>query len=178
MSKILTTQLTGLLQRIQSNEEDSIEETARLLAQAGIGQGQVYFACFGELEGVVLNAELSTAPFTKFAKWTTETVLTSADRLIIFTRSGNDPQAVALAKKLNDAFIPFSAVASEVASESNELSELAYTYVSMKIRGGLLPHPTNLGERIVIPHLLTALFVYEAIKLAYDEMLSNDDELE
>lgn len=34
MSKILTTQLSGLLQRITQNEEDAIEETARLLAQA------------------------------------------------------------------------------------------------------------------------------------------------
>ena len=40
MSKILTTQLTGLLQRIQQSEEESIEETARLLAQARLGKGQ------------------------------------------------------------------------------------------------------------------------------------------
>lgn len=177
MSKILTTQLTGLLQRIRQGEEESIEETARLLAQAGIGQGYVYFACFGEFEGIAMNAVTSAEPFVKFAKWTPETELLSADRVIIFTRSGNDSQAVALAKKLNDAFIPFSAVASEVASESNELSELAYTYVSMKMRGGILPHPTNLGERIVFPHLIAALFIYEAIKLSYDEM-TNDDELE
>ena len=41
MSKILTTQLTGLLQRIQQTEEESIEETARLLEQAAIGQGTI-----------------------------------------------------------------------------------------------------------------------------------------
>ena len=54
MSKILTTQLTGLLQRIQQSEEESIEETARLLAQAAIGQGYVYFASFGELVGIII----------------------------------------------------------------------------------------------------------------------------
>lgn len=37
--------------KIQQNEEDAIEETARLLAQAAIGQGTVYFACFGEMQG-------------------------------------------------------------------------------------------------------------------------------
>ena len=47
MSKILTTQLTGLFQRIGQSEEEAIEETARLLAQAAIGQGTVYFATFG-----------------------------------------------------------------------------------------------------------------------------------
>ena len=132
----------------------------------------MYFACFGELSGVALNAIYSADPLTKLAEWTPEIQLSAADRVIIFARSGNDPEAVALAKQLHNAFIPFSAVASEVASETNELSELAYTYVSLKIRGGILPHPVNLGERIVMPHLMAALFVYEAIKLAFDEMIS------
>lgn len=178
MSKILTTQLTGLLQRIQQSEEHAIEETARLLAQATIGQGVVYFAGFGELEAVVHNALTSAEPFTNAAKWTPDTSVADADRVIIFTRSGQDAAAIALAKQLNDTFIPFAAVASEVPSESNELSELAYTYSSLKMRGGILPHPTNLGERIVMPHLIAALFIYEAIKMDYDEMISDDDELE
>ena len=52
MSKILTTQLSGLLQRITQNEEDAIEETARLLAQAAIGEGNVYFACRNADSGI------------------------------------------------------------------------------------------------------------------------------
>lgn len=80
MSKILTTQLSGLLQRIIQSEEDSIEETARLLAQAGIGEGNVYFACFGEMQVVELNACHAVERFTKLAPWTKETVLTEADQ--------------------------------------------------------------------------------------------------
>lgn len=178
MSKILTTQLTGLLQRIQQSEESAIEETARLLAQAGITEGVIYFACFGEMAAVALNAVASADPFVKFAKWTPTVEIHSTDRVIIFTRSGTDAEAITLAKALNDEFIPFAAVASEPASETNELSELAYTYISLKVRGGILPHPTNLGERIVMPHLMAALFIYEAIKLEFDEMISDEDELE
>ncbi|MEK4424005.1 DUF2529 family protein [Solibacillus sp. FSL K6-1523] len=178
MSKILTTQLSGLLQRIQQSEEGAIEETARLLAQAAIGQGTVYFACFGEMEGVALNALHGAAPFVNFATYSNEVTLLSADRVIIFTRSGNDEDAVLLARQLNEAFIPFAAVASEVASVTNELSELAYTYICLKMRGGILPHPTNLGERIVMPHLIAALFVYEAIKMEFDEMISDDDDFD
>ena len=174
MSKILTTQMSGLLQRIQTSEEEAIEDTARLLAQAGIGQGHVYFACFDELKAVELNALESTAPFAKLVPWTADTELTETDRVIIFTRSCQNPDAVALAKKLYDAFIPFAAVASEIASEDNELSELAYTYISLKIRSGILPHPTKLGERIVFPHLMAALFIYEAIKMEYDDMIIDD----
>lgn len=178
MSKILTTQMTGLLQRISSSEEFAIEDTARLLAQAAIGEGSVYFVCFDELQAVEMNALYGADPFYKLAKYTDDTVLTDADRVIIFTRSASNPAALAFAQKCYDDFIPFAAVASEVASDDNVLSDLAYTYVSLKMRGGILPHPTKLGERIVFPHLMAALFIYEAIKMEYDEMIGEKDGLE
>jgi hypothetical protein len=177
MSKILTTQLTGLLQRIEKTEEEMIGDTARVLAQAGIGEGIVYFACFGELEGIMINALYGADPFKKAARWTPDVQFSSADRVIIFSRSATNEEALALARELNEAFIPFSAVASEVASADNELSELAYTYISLKIRGGILPHPEKLGERIVFPHLMAALYVYEALKMEYDEMVEDDEEV-
>ncbi len=175
--KILTTQLTGLFQRIAQSEEDAIEETARLLAQATVGQGKVYFACFDGLETVELNALNSSEPFYKLEKWTTETEITDVDRVCIFTKSSQNEAAINLAKKLYEKFIPFAVIASEPPSDTNELSELAYTYISMKIRGGILPHPTKLGERTLIPHLLSALYIYEAVKLSYDEFITDDDEL-
>ncbi len=176
MSKILTTQMTGLLQRIQTSEEEAVEDTARLLAQAGIGQGNVYFACFGEMKGIEINALNGAAPFMKAVPWSLEAGVTEADRVIIFTRSCKDEEALSLAQRLYDEFIPFAAIASEPAGDDNELSELAYTYISMKIRGGILPHPSKLGERIVFPHMMAALFIYEAIKMEYDEMVSGDEE--
>ena len=174
MSKILTTQITGLLQRIEKTEEEMIGDTARVLAQAGIGEGTVYFACFGEMEALAIHALKSNDPFKKGALWNNQTELTSADRVIIFTNSANNEDALNLARTLSDAFIPFSAVASEVASDENLLSELAYTYISLKVRGGLLPHPEKIGERIVFPHLFAALYVYEALKIEYDEMVEDD----
>lgn len=175
--KILTTQLTGLLQRISQSEEEAIEETARLLAQASVGEGKVYFACFDGMEGVELNALYGAEPFYRLEKWTPDTVISDVDRVCIFTKSSQNEDALALAKQLTEEFIPFAAVASEKADEGNPLSELAYTYVSMKVRGGILPHPTKLGERTLIPHLFAALFVYEAIKLSYDEIVFDDEEL-
>ncbi|WP_274309089.1 DUF2529 family protein [Solibacillus daqui] len=176
MSKILTTQLTGLLQRIGQSEEEAIEETARLLAQAAIGQGTVYFATFGEMDAIAMQAELGVQRFTKFARYNDSVKLIPADRVIIFTRQANDAQVIQLAQKLHADFIPFAAVASEVASEDNELSNLAYTYISLKMRGGILPHPTKLGERIVFPHIMAALYIYEAIKMEFDEMVDDDED--
>lgn len=178
MSKILTTQLTGLLQRIEKGEEESIGDTARLLAQAGIGEGIVYFACFGEFAGVAINALTGVDPFKKALLWAPNVILNSTDRIILFTRSDSDTEALALARKLSADFVPFSAVASEVASVENELSELATTYISLKIRGGILPHAEKLGERIVFPHLIAALYVYEALKMEYDEIIEDEGDFE
>lgn len=174
MSKILATQLNGLFQKIVQKEEETIEETARLLAQASVGEGNVYFACFGDLQAVEAHALSSENAFFKLKKWTPETEIHDADRVLIITKSSNDEDALKLANQLNEQFIPFAAIASEVAGDENKLSDLAYTYISMNVRGGLIPHPTKLGERVVIPHLFAALFIYEAIKLNYDEMLDDD----
>ncbi len=178
MSKILTTQLTGLLQRIEKSAEESIGDTARLLAQAGIGEGIVYFAAFGELAGVAINALDGADPFKKASLWAPHIILNSTDRIILFTRSCNDIEALTLARKLSANFVPFSAVASEVAGADNELSELATTYMSLRIRGGILPHAEKLGERIVFPHLMAALYVYEALKMEYDEMIEEESDFD
>lgn len=169
MLKMLTTQLSGLLQRIATGQEDAIEETARLLAQAGIGQGRVYFACFDELQAIELNALQAGEPFTKLQSWTIHTELTDVDRVCIFTRHAEHPEALALAQSLYDAFIPFAVVASEKEGDAGEMANLAYTYISIGIQKGLLPN--DVGERIVMPHTFAALFIYEAIKIAYDEFL-------
>lgn len=176
MSKILATQINGLLQKIIQEEEFNIEETARLLAQASIGQGHVYFACFGELRAVEYNALYGAEPFHKLLPWASDIELTEADRICIFTRNCQNESALKLAQHLSDNFIPFAVVAAEKAGYDNELSNLAYTYVSTNLHKGLLPN--DYGERIVLPHTIAALFVYEAIKLTYDEMLSTDNELD
>lgn len=173
MLKMLSTQLNGLFQKIIQNEDETIEETARLLAQASVGQGNIYFACFDEMQAIELNALNSADCFTNAKKWNTDTSITTVDRVCIFTRNSNNEEALRLAKQLNEQFIPFAAISSEKADDTNLLSELAYTYITLHVRGGILPHPTNLGERSVYPHLLAALFIYEAVKLNYDEMIED-----
>ncbi|AMX00881.1 DUF2529 family protein [Rummeliibacillus stabekisii] len=169
MLKMLSTQIGGLLKRVATDQEEAIEETARLLAQAGIGEGFVYFACFDELKAVEINAMQAAEPFQQLRPFTPEANITDIDRVCIFTRTAHDPNALKLAQTLYDAFIPFAVVASEKVENAGKMADLAYTYISMDIKKGLLPN--DLGERIVLPHSLTALFIYEAIKMSYDEMV-------
>ncbi|PJK16823.1 hypothetical protein CQS04_06630 [Chryseomicrobium excrementi] len=171
--KMLTTQLAGLLQRIATSQEEAIEETARLVAQAAVGEGKIYFAAFGEMDAVYANAQASGL-FPRLARWTPDTEVTSADRVLILTPSAASEKALQLAKQLSDAFIPFSVIAPEKQTEDNELAELAYTYVSLGFTKGLLP--TDTGERIVLPYAFAALFVYEAILMAVREMTDEDEE--
>ncbi|MEK3935823.1 DUF2529 family protein [Sporosarcina sp. FSL W7-1349] len=167
--KILSTQVSGLLQRIVTNEEEAMEETARLLAQATAGEGRVIFAAVGEMGAVTATALRGVEPFAGAARYEADMPISSADRVWLLTRSATDPAALELARRLAEQFIPFGALAAEKPDEDNELADLAYTYISTGLMKGLLPGEN--GDRIVQPHALAALFVYEAVKLVYDEML-------
>ena len=171
--KILTTQISGLFQRIATNGEEAIEETARLLAQATIGEGRVILAGFEEMEAVIATALDGVEPLHGAVRYENDMEIGSADRVWLLTRSASDEQALKLAQLLADRFIPFAALAAEKPGDDNVLEDLAYTYVATGLTRGLLPSEN--GERIVQPHAMAALFVYEAVKLAYDEMISEED---
>lgn len=168
--KMLTTQLNGLLDRIAKNNEDSIEETARLLAQATVGEGRIIIAAFDELKAVHTVATMSENPLVGAIAYQSELSIGHADRVWIFTRSVNDPRALELARNLAEVFIPFAVVAPEKETD-HELFDLAMTSISTGLLRGLLPGEN--GERIVEPHALAALFIYEAVKISYDEMLED-----
>lgn len=172
MSKMLLTQLNGLFQKILQNEE-AIEETSRLLAQASVGQGKIYIACFGEMKAIEWQA-IYDKQFHNLTKWDENVVISEVDRVWIFTNNHENEQVIQLAKRLNEQFIPFAVIAPENTDEQNDLSELAYTYIPIKIRGGgILPHPTKLGERIITPYVMAALFIYESVKLNYIEIIDD-----
>ncbi len=171
--KMLTTQISGLLQRIAGNGEESIEETARLLAQATIGEGRVIVAGFGEMAAVTATALHGAEPLSGAIPYEKGMEFAAADRIWLLTRSATDAPALELARLLAKRFIPFAALSAEKPDTSNELKDLAYTYISTGLTRGLLPGDD--GERIVRPHALAALFVYEAVKIAYDEMILDED---
>ena len=168
---MLTTQVGGLMQRIISNNEESIEETARLLAQATTGEGRIIISGFNEMDAVRLVAMEGAESFVGAVRYEEGMKIGTEDRVWILSRSSLDAHALELAQCLANEFIPFAAVAAENA-DNNELATLATTYISTGLMSGLLPGDD--GKRYVEPHALAALFIYEAVKISYDEML--DDE--
>lgn len=168
---MLTTQIGGLFQRLIESNEASIEETARLLAQATIGEGKVIFAGLDDLSTIYTVSQNDIDPFEGAIPYETEMTIHTSDRVWLISKSAKDPRALELARSLSAQFIPFAAIAPEK-EENNELFDLASTYISTGLMRGLLPGDD--GKRILQPHALANLFIYEAVKIAYDEMLVDE----
>ncbi|WP_335871448.1 DUF2529 domain-containing protein [Bacillus sp. 2205SS5-2] len=168
MIKMFTTQLNGLFNRISSKEEFALEDGARLLAQGAIGEGKIYVKAFAELEAVTLEATKGAEPLTGAFPVKDLHEITSADRVLLFSRLSTDKEAVEFAKKLNEKNIEFVAVSGVVDSEES-LQDLATIYIDTKLTKGMLPDEN--GNRVVFPGSMAGLFVYFAIKMALDEML-------
>ncbi|OIK16085.1 hypothetical protein BIV60_06360 [Bacillus sp. MUM 116] len=173
MLKMFTTQLTGLFKRIDEKEEFSFEDGARLLAQAPVGDGTIYLAGFREMKAVEFEALEGAEPF-KVAKVLSDlSLLTEADRVLIFTRTSVDSEAVSLAYELQEKGIPFVAVSS-VGDEAGPLVELADVHIDLRLKKGLLPD--EFGGRYGYPSSMAGLFVYFGLKFTIEEILGEYEE--
>ncbi|MGM0843491.1 MAG: DUF2529 domain-containing protein [Bacillota bacterium] len=170
MIKMFTTQLTGLFNRIADKEEFSIEDGARLLAQASVGEGSIYIKGFAEMEGVTLEALHGQEPLKGAKALINIDDVTEADRVLLVSRYSTDDEAVSLAKQLVDKGIPFAAVSGVVSADDDNLADLADIHIDTKLIKGMLPGE-ELGERVGFPSSMAALYIYFLIKFSLEEML-------
>ncbi|MCM3668795.1 DUF2529 domain-containing protein [Mesobacillus maritimus] len=173
MLKMFTTQLTGLFNRLQEKEEFSIEDSARLLAQAVAGEGTIYLYGAKEMGAVPLEAMYGAEPLKQAQILTAEQVsnVTLADRVILFSRKSTDPEALEISQKLADKSFPFVAVSTiDKNSETQGLDTLADVHIDLRLTKGLLPD--ELGNRIGQPSSMAALYVYYGIKFTIDEIMA------
>jgi hypothetical protein len=161
--KMFTTQLTGLFKRIEEKEEFSFEDGARLLAQ---GQN-IYVVGFKEMKAVEFEALEGAEPLK--GALTNVDAATSADRVLLFTRHSDDPEAVELAVGLHEKGVPFVAVSTSV-SEDGKVEELADVHINLQLKKGLLPD--DFGNRYGYPSSIAALYVYYGLKFTIDEILA------
>lgn len=172
MSKIFTTQLIGRLQKISEQELD-IEDAARLLAQALVGEGSIYIFGENELKSVFLEAKYGQEPLQRVQEWTNDTFgqLSTADRVLIFSRNMADEQVGTLAKKLHSLQVPFVVVGSISVKDKNPIENLADVCINLHIDSGLVP--SERGGRTMYPHAVAALYVYHLLKSRIDEMMED-----
>ena len=174
MIKMFTTQVTGLFKRIYDKQEFEIEDGARLLAQAVIGQGNVYMKGYGEMEAVTAEALFGAEPLPSAKRYDSSIKLTEADRVLIVSRFSTDEEAVALGKKLSDDGVPFVAV-SGVIEGDDSLLDIADVHLDTKVIKGMLPGD-EIGERVSFPSSMAALYLYFAMAFVIREMLEEFEE--
>ncbi len=172
MLKMFTTQLTGLFGRLQSKEEMEIENAARLLAQATVGDGSIYIKGFGEMAGVAAEALQGEEPLEGVRELQNNIAgLTVADRVLLVTRRTTDPQALSFAEKLMEAEIPFAVIAGKVKDAEDDLAKKADSFLNTQTVRGMLPDET--GGRFGFPSLIAALYLYHGVKFVLDEILED-----
>ena len=172
MLKIFSTQLSGYFTKISQKEEMNIEDSARLLAQALVGDGIVYLHGTQEMEGVVLEA-LHGAESLKQAKRLIENGnqadVTSADRVLLISRFSTDEDIISLAKKLQEeghSIVGISAIQNGDVS----LEQFTDVHIDTKLLKGLIPDDE--GNRYGFPSLILSLFAYHGLKFTIDEMIN------
>lgn len=162
MLKMFTTQLTGLFKRIEEKGEFSFEDGARLLAQ---GQ-TIYLSGFREMKAVEFEALEGAEPFKGAKVLGSLDDVTSSDRVLLFSRSSSDTEAVELAAGLQEKDIPFVAVS----AGDGQLVELADVHINLQLTKGLLPG--DMGNRYGYPSSMAGLFVYYGLKFTIEEILA------
>ena len=166
---IFSTQMSGIFNRLLDKEAFGFEDSARLLAQASVGDGCIYIKGFGEMNGILSEAFEGAEPFPGFPFEYTNMPYSQEDRVLLFTRTSADKEAIELAVKLQELNIPFAAVSTGVPSAEPTLVELADVHIDLNLKKGLIPNES--GNRVGIPNLMTALFAYYGIKFTLEEIL-------
>lgn len=173
MLKMFSTQLTGVFNRILEKEELLIEDSARLLAQAAIGNGQIYIFATKEMKAVAYEATESQEPINNISIWTNEKQIhdiAETDRFLIITRYSTDKEALEMGNLLSKRGIPFTAISTDRAESKESLTDLADVHIDLKLSKGLLPD--DIGNRYGYPASIAALFVYYGIKFTMEEILA------
>jgi len=174
MLKIFSTQLNGVFQKIVKQEE-VFEDASRFLAQAVIGEGCVYVHGTKEFAGIVSEitdgAEQNESIKPLLINGEIQS-LSPVDRVLLFTRQTDDQEAILLANKLSESNIGLVIVSTTINGEDH-LSELADVFINYELTRKLVP--TDEGDRICLPTLLTGLFIYHCLLLTMSEILLDFD---
>lgn len=174
MLKIFTTQLLGVFNKIQDQEEINFEDGARLLAQAAIADGSLYIYGAGEMGGIITEALYSQEPLPNAAPLFKDGQMAEmkpSDRVIIVSRFSHDPETVALAKTLAESGIPTVSIAAVSKTEEGEsLENITDVHIDTKLLKPLIPDDD--GSRYGFPALLCSLYAYYGLTFILREILA------
>lgn len=172
MIKIFTTQLIGRLKMMEEKEINNLEDAARLLAQALVGEGDIYIYAEQGLDGVLAEALHGMEPLERVRVFDENSLeeLSHADRVILFVRHLNDEKALQIGEALHKKGVPFAAAGALGRKEENKMDDWAYVSINLQADQGLVPTFTG---RSAFIHQIASLYVYQSIKLLLDEIIED-----
>ncbi|WP_176223939.1 DUF2529 family protein [Thalassobacillus devorans] len=168
MLKMLTTQLTGKFQQIQEKEALAIEDAARALAQAIIGDGSIYVKGFEEMLAIESEMIDGIETLPKCRRYEPGAALTSIDRVIVASRFADHEEAITIMKEAQEQGAQVIGL-SAVKTNDDPLFKQADFPIDTKVTEPLLPFDM---ERICFPSAMAGLYSYYAIYITVKEILS------
>jgi DNA-binding MurR/RpiR family transcriptional regulator len=176
--KIFTTQLVGYFKSIQENEEMNIEDSARAIAQAIVGDGNIYVHGKDEMNCIATEAVLGAEPMPKTSFLFNDEGkfirnLSSLDRVIVATRFSNDETIVRLVKEIKESGATVIGISAIQEDDVACLATVCDFHIDTKLIQGLVPQDD--GSRIGFPSSMLALYAYFGLSFIVKEMLEEYD---
>ncbi|WP_026672773.1 DUF2529 family protein [Alkalihalobacterium bogoriense] len=170
MLQIFQTQFIGVLKQIKDQEE-TIEECGRALAQAVVGEGTIYIIADKEMTPIA-SAIVHADKTNQMEALDKENIaiITPADRVVYFT-SYSSAGDMAMIESLLERHITVIGIAGK---DHPGIDQICDFFINMFLVHGLVP--TDEGERIGQPFVSVGLYVFELLSLALTDILSEYEE--
>ncbi|WP_019165790.1 DUF2529 family protein [Staphylococcus delphini] len=172
MSKMLTTQLTGIFNRLDQQELD-IQMAAQSLIQAMGGEGHVYVKGYGDLkcfESYILTSFEKLHSSLALDDYPSFDVLDTTDRVLLFGAEYSEEMARDLEQLIADD--------RDVVVITNKPKEVELSDHLMHFINLSTPRPivyTEDYDKVVQPHLMALNYVYYEIYTQMVEMMRDLD---
>ncbi|WP_332628639.1 DUF2529 family protein [Halalkalibacter flavus] len=170
MKKIFTTQLVGLFNKV---DEFLLEDAARLLSQALVGDGNIYIHGKDEMAAVSAEALYGKESLSRVSPLFEEgrmVELDPADRVFLLSRESDDEEMVTIAEQISEQNISVVGLSATHSNKRNKWTDLVDIHLDLDVTQSLVP--TDTGERIGYPSSLLALYTYFCLYLLISEILS------
>lgn len=171
MLKMLATQITGLFRGIHEKEEFQIEDVARSLSQAVVGDGAIYVKGFGEMEAIESEVRSGPEPLPKQYVYEPSVPLSHLDRVIVASRFANDEAALSFIQNVQEQGAEVILIAAAT-KESNPAKDQADFFIDTKANGPLLPFEM---DRVGFPSTIAMLYVHHALFVTVKEITDEYD---
>ncbi|PSL45822.1 uncharacterized protein DUF2529 [Salsuginibacillus halophilus] len=172
MIKMFSTQLQGVFQKIQQ-EEEALEDGARLLAQAVKGSGTLYTTATPKAAGIEAAARCAAdapAGCTPFPDDNNKD-FSPMDRVLIFSAAGEKEALTELLEQAAASFVPAVVIGPEAVDVASAEGVEAPIHIPTYATDGLVPDLD--GSRFGDGTTLAGLYAFQLLALFIQDMLED-----